>query len=186
MSYHVTCGCGRSVPVAAADAGADVPCGCGRVVEVPPLHLLRTSTGEAGVSPVVSIRALLLAGRLPGTRRCAVCDRETDGLAHAAAQCEWAVLAGGRPTKAEIAGGCLLSSLSCGLGALLFAYLLGRGAREAKQYGEDVTLTVPVRACDDCRPGLADPAALRAALRETPEYAALLDRYPNARIRFLG
>lgn len=180
MSYRLPCDCGRPVPVAATDAGTTARCPCGRAVEVPPLHQLRAVAGEETVSPVVALRSLLLAGRLPGTRRCARCGRDADGLAHADMKCEWAVMTGG-PSKAEVAAGCLVFGA---LGALLLARSLAD--RGSKQHGDDVVLTVPVRVCDGCRPDLADPAGLRDALRQTPEYAALLDKYPAARITLRG
>lgn len=186
MSYQVTCECGRAVPVAATDAGSSVPCGCGRAVEVPPLHVLRQSAGEAAFSPLVTIRSLQLAGRLPGTRQCAVCGESTDGVAHAAVLCEQAMTADGRPTKAEIAAGCLLVALCSGLALPLLAFVLGRGTREPRYHGEDVTLVLPIRVCDECRPDLDDATHLLAALRATPEYADLLRRYPSALIRYLG
>lgn len=182
MSYHVTCDCGRPVPVAATDAGSSVPCGCGRAVEVPPLHVLRRDAGQTGVSPVATLEALLLARRLPHTRRCAVCGDDTDGLAYASVQCLWALVAGG-PSRADTVGSCLLLALFGWL--VIFPVLFGGGG-VPEQHGQDVVLTVPVRVCDRCRAGLADPTALRAALLETPEYAALLDRYPKALIRYLG
>ena len=60
MSYEVRCQCGKVHAVSAADAGSSVRCACGQLVDVPPLHLLRTAAGEAGVSPSVQLQAMLL------------------------------------------------------------------------------------------------------------------------------
>ena len=52
----------------------------------------------------------------------------------------------------------------------------------AEAGSQDIEVTVPVRVCPTCDPNLSVPEAIRAALRTTPEYAAVLDRYPQARI----
>ena len=95
MAYQVTCGCGKVHAVTAGDAGALLWCECGKTVEVPQLHELRADTGEAVVSPAVAIKSLLLAGKLPGTSRCVLCDRETDGIVHVGIQCERAIVVSG-------------------------------------------------------------------------------------------
>lgn len=174
MSYSVVCDCGRSLPVAATDAGAAVPCGCGRSIEVPPLHRLRLGAGESALSPAVQLRAMLLRGDLPGTDACAVCGRRTDGLARVVVQCEKAVV----KTDADRADqvGCFV------LGLMLGWIVLIRPPREYRVLGEDVVFSVPVRVCDGCGPDLDHPDHLREALRQTPAYAAVLDRYPAARV----
>ena len=173
MKYEVRCECGKAHPVTAADAGSSLRCGCGRAVEVPPLHQLRASAGQAALSPVVEVRSLLLRGQLPATRDCACCHRETDGLLRVSVECERPIVKNST-SKAEWLAGCLLFGW---LGALVMFR-----SREPIVHGEEVVLTVPVRVCDACRDTLADPGILRQALRQTPVYAALLDRYPNARI----
>jgi hypothetical protein len=61
--------------------------------------------------------------------------------------------------------------------------LFGAGtARMVKKASPDVSIVVPLPVCDACRPSHNDPATLRLSLRQIPEYAALLDQYPNARI----
>ncbi|MDB5313091.1 MAG: hypothetical protein JWO38_7293 [Gemmataceae bacterium] len=184
MSYQVTCECGKSHAVTPADAGATLACGCGRTVEVPPLHQLRQAAGQEVLSPVIKLRALLLDRRLPGTRRCALCDCETDGLAQVTIQCEWAIITGGKVTKGEAATGCLLFFLGGWLASVI--YLFARSQREPKQHGDDVAITVPVRICEACRADLATEAGLRQALRQTLEYAELLDQYPKAHITLRG
>jgi hypothetical protein len=88
------------------------------------------------------------------------------------------VKTGGGPSQAEVVG-CLLGPLLVGwLVALLFVLGL-RGRRAA---GEDVTIILPLPVCEACRPGLEEPSALSQALRQIPDYAALLDHYPKARV----
>jgi hypothetical protein len=180
VKYEARCGCGKAHAVTAADAGASLRCACGGTVEVPPLHQLRAAAGQQVLSPVVRVQTLLLEGRLPGTRSCAVCHRDTSGLVHARVQCQWAVVSAGGPSRAEVAGGCLLSF---GLG--LFLHMLRRNA-PSKEHGQDVVVVVPLPVCETCRPGLDGPAALRQALHHVPEYAELLDQYPNARVTRAG
>jgi hypothetical protein len=120
---------------------------------------------------------MLLDGQLPGTRDCACCHRETDGLVRVSVECERPIVK--NPTsKAEWLAGCLLFGW---VGALLLFR-----TREPIVHGEHVVLTVPVRVCDACRGTLSNLYVLRQALRQTPAYAALLDRYPNARITYRG
>lgn len=147
---------------------------CGRSVEVPPLHELRIAAGQDVLSPVIRVQSLLLRGELPGTRNCAVCHRETDGRREVSVECERAVVKAGGPSRADVAAGCLLSF---GLGALL---QLMRRTAAAKELGSDVAVVVPLPVCDACLPVVDGPGRLRQALRQIPEYAALLDRYPDA------
>jgi len=176
MNYEVRCECGKAHAVTAADAGASLGCACGRTVEVPPLHQLRADAGQDVLSPVVRVQALLLDGRLPGTRACACCRCDTGGLVQARVQCQWAIVSSGGPSRADMIGGCLLSAW---LGLLLHFF---RRSAPPKEHGQDIVVILPLPVCEACRPTLDDPAELRGALRAIPEYAALLDHYPDARI----
>ena len=177
MKYEVRCACGKPLAVTGADAGATLRCVCGRAVEVPALHELRTAAGEEVLSPAVRIHALLLDKKLPGTRECACCHRETNDLVQAVIECERVITKSGT-TKGEWVGGCFLFGI-------IWAWVLFQ-SRPPIQHGQDVVLTVPLPVCERCRFELATPAELRKALRHIPEYAALLDRYPNARITLVG
>lgn len=180
MKYEVRCECGTAHSVSGADAGATLPCECGRSVEVPPLHELRIGAGQDVLTPFIRLQAMQLEGKLPGTRDCALCHRGTDGVVHIAVECERAIVKSSGPTRADMIGGCILS-LPFGL----FLHLLRRNAPTI-QHGQDQVLTLPVPVCDPCQMTLNNPAILRQALRHIPDYSALLDHYPNARIARRG
>lgn len=79
--------------------------------------------------------------------------------------------------------GCLLVPF---LGWLLaLKIVLGLRARR-QQYGDDVSVIVPVPICEACRDQLTDPDAMKNALRQIPAYADLLDYYPSACITRRG
>lgn len=125
---------------------------------------------------------MLIAGKLPGTRECVVCCRETNKLVHAAVACGEKSAGAGGPSQAEMVG-CLLTPFI----GWFVALLLVLGLRSARQRStDDVSVVVPLPACEQCQPALEDPAALAEAMKRIPEYAALLDRYPNARVTRRG
>jgi hypothetical protein len=124
---------------------------------------------------------MLRNGQLPGTRDCACCRRPTDGLSRVTVECERVAAVGG-PSQAEVVG-CLLTPLIGWFLALLI--FLGLRSRR-QQYGDDVSVTLPLPVCEACRPGLDDPTAARHAIRRVPAYAELLDHYPEARVTRLG
>ena len=175
MKYQFPCPCGKVVVVTAADAGATRSCACGRTVEVPPLHQLRAAAGQQVLSPAVRIEALLLEHKLPGTRVCVCCHKETDGLIRVRVQCQWAIVTKGGPSRADMAAGCFL------FGWLAMFYI-ARTAPPGKEHGQDVVFVLPLPVCQACGPQLDDPAALRQALVAIPEYADLLAEYPHARV----
>jgi len=51
-----------------------------------------------------------------------------------------------------------------------------------KERGQDVEATVPLPVCVECLAYLGHRATSREALSHIPEYAALLEQYPEARI----
>ena len=63
---------------------------------------------------------------------------------------------------------------------------LGGPHGRLKQVGQDVECRVPLPVCEACQPQLSKPKDLRVALRHVPEYAALLDQYPDARVTRVG
>jgi hypothetical protein len=73
----------------------------------------------------------------------------------------------------------------------LFGLFMGSASRVtgaavsqmAKNESPDYSVVVPLPVCEVCRPKLDDPAALRQALCQIPDYAALLERYPKALIK---
>lgn len=180
MSYEVRCECGKAYTVGAADAGVSFPCGCGKVVEVPPFHQLRTAGGETAVPLLVQVRGLIANGLLPGKRECVCCRRRTQGMMRIGFSCE--PLPSQDDRRAEAAVGCLFG---------LFTGSVTRAAEAATSVmvdtePRDYALAVPLPVCDECRPALSDPAALRQALRHIPEYAALLDHYPKAELTVIS
>lgn len=187
MTYEVRCECGKVHAVSAADAGGIVRCPCGRSVDVPPLHQLRTAAGEDVLSPAVRIEALLLRGLLPGTRACAVCARETDGLVRVAVACERGRIGPPNSSRDQAVTGCLLGLLIGGLPGLFVANRLMKPNEPEvpKQIGQDVAFTLPLAVCPACRPSLNDSNVLLRALRTVPDYEALLDQYPNAQVTLL-
>jgi hypothetical protein len=188
MNYEVRCECGKTLEVTGADAGASLRCGCGRTVDVPPLHQLRLAVGEEALSPAVRIETMLFKKQLPGTRECVVCFRETDDIVSFHVVCERGTMKDDDSAPDGVAGGCLFGCLVGGLPGLIGANrLMRRSAPSApKQVGQDVAFTLPMPVCAACEREVSDPAAFPVALRHIPEYAALLDRYPNARITLVG
>jgi hypothetical protein len=174
--YQVTCECTKTHSVTLADAGASLPCGCGRRVEVPALHRLRLLAGESVFSPDVRIRALLHENRLPGTDKCACCGQRTDTLAQVWIQYEWEMRK--HTNRWHNVAGCLT------LAFLGFGWF--KSSSETTVQGSDQTVVVPVCVCNGCRHKLEDKSWLREALCKTPDYADLLDRYPEARITLGG
>jgi len=177
MIYKVRCGCTQMHFVTAGDAGSSLRCACGRTVEVLPLHLLRTAGGESAIPLLVQVRSLILNGQLPGTRHCARCHQPTNGMMRVGIACE--PTPGESESHSEPAVGCLLGLI---FGSVSSGAVTGAISHIAQEESPDVSLVVPLPVCDSCRSGLVDQAALRQALRHVPEYAALLDQYPNARI----
>jgi hypothetical protein len=176
MKYEVRCECGKAHSVSGADAGASLPCACGRTVEVPPFHLLRSARGDTAVSVLAQVRGLISNGLLPGTSECALCGHTPGGPISIAVECER--LVSDRISRAEVFG-CLVLP---GCVGWLPALLMSAGARKARQQAIEVSVILPLPVCRSCKPSLDDPDALRRAIRQIPEYAALLDRYPNSRM----
>jgi hypothetical protein len=176
MKYEVRCECGKAHAVSGADAGATLNCACGQRVEVPPFHQLRSQAGQSAVPILAQVRGLIATGLLPGPRVCVCCRRPAKGVMQVGIGCETTP---GSDRSGGDAAGCLLGWLTGGPAGLL----LGAGtARMVKKASPDVSIVVPLPVCDACRPSHNDPATLRLSLRQFPEYAALLDQYPNARI----
>ncbi|MBY0456853.1 MAG: hypothetical protein K2V38_05915 [Gemmataceae bacterium] len=191
-TYEARCACGKVIEVSAADAGASVSCPCGKMVDVPPLHQLRAVAGEDVLSPAVRVQTLLLQKRLPGTRECAVCFRETDELVRVDVVCERA-----RPTAPpqesqadRVGSGCLFLFAFFGgsfPGVLAANRLMSEPNERAdpNQGGQDVAFILPLPVCEVCRPQVEDQRALPQAVGTIPEYAALLEQYPRAKLTLL-
>ena len=181
MSYEVRCECGKARPVTAADAGASLRCGCGRSVEVPPLHQLRATAGQAGVSAEMQLYAMLHKGELPGTDECIRCHRTTGGVVRVVIECERAENKFTHIGEAQAIAQSLLDNL---LKLVVgFSWTNPQPVeREDRVLGRHVVFTVPLRVCGVCDTEIRSAGALRETLRRVPVYAALLDKYPWARI----
>lgn len=180
MTYEVRCACGKPQRVSGADAGGRVKCACGQTVEVPPLHELRAAAGEgAGLSPAVRIEALLLAGRLPGTRTCAACFEDTDNVVKVCAELERAVEVED-DAQSDEGPSSFLGRLFGALAGAMTNRAGRNGPPRTKQRGRDVSFTLPLPVCAGCRSKLLAPGALHTALGTVPEYAELLKCYPHA------
>src|SRR5262245_17738856 len=112
MKYEVRCECGKTHAVSAADAGASLRCTCRRIIEVPPLHQLRTAGGETAVPLLVQVRGMVASGQLPGARVCVRCQQPTKGSARVGFASE--------PTPSDVS-----SDVAAGC---LFAFLFGSGS----------------------------------------------------------
>lgn len=187
MQYQVHCECKKSITVSGSDAGASVRCPCGKTVEVPPLHKLRASAGQAVLSPALRIETLLMEGRLPGTRACAVCSRDTDDRSRVSVVCARGFLKDDSSSRDQIAAGCLFGLLVGGATGLFGANRIMSGESvNMKPMGQDVAFTLPLPVCEGCRPATQSAPGLDSALRRVPDYAALLDAHPDARVVLLG
>jgi hypothetical protein len=120
---------------------------------------------------------MIANGLLPGKRECVCCHRPVRGMMRIGLACE--PTPGDDELPVDEAVGCLL-----GLFMGSASEVVGSAtAQMAKNETPDYSVVVPLPVCDACRPPLADSAALRQAIRQIAEYAALLDRYPDALIR---
>jgi hypothetical protein len=65
-------------------------------------------------------------------------------------------------------------------------FVFSRGLFEGPSKASGLRVTVPVSVCESCDASVNTVPAIRAALSVTPEYAALLERYPDALVRRVG
>jgi hypothetical protein len=171
MNYEVRCECGKPHIVTGTDAGASLPCGCGRTVEVPALHQLRLAAGQAGAAPELLLTNMLLKKELPDTSACVECGTITDGIVWAEVKCEEAEQRVERSTPT----GCFLPGL------LLGYIVISRTPQTVRELGREVRFRIPIRCCDFCARSLTT-SSLRAALRQHPVCAGVLDKYPHAQV----
>jgi hypothetical protein len=160
--------------VGAADAGSTLTCECRRTVDVPPLHELRHAVGELTLSPELLIQDLIGRGEVPPGPECVWCGAPTTGEVCVHVRCEQAeehVRSASRALSAA-------SALTLWFGMLVFR----REPRDVQIRGRDVAFDLPLRACPACAAGRRAVADLRTALAAVPEYAALLAKYPHARV----
>lgn len=171
-TYAVRCECGNEGRVSAADAGTSWACGCGRAVEVPSLARLKAAAGEAAASADLQIEHLLRTRQLPFETDCVACGRRTAHTFAVTAVCE----------RQEVDEGGLRwyhAALFPVFG--VWAIIAGL-RRRGYERGRDVRFRLPVRLCEGCTEGLDSWDKVRAALRRTPVYADLLDKYPHTKL----
>lgn len=176
LDFRVDCPCGKRTTVTEGDAGAMLQCSCGRAFQVPALHQLRSQTGLTphALSPEVVIERLLLAGRLPPTRACAGCGEQTDEALKVVVECERSWV---RQT-----GGVSWAALFLGLLPFILVHIFYRERPETKEFGKDKIYSLPLPVCLGCRPPLCDGMSIKHALRKVPDYARLLDKFPDAKV----
>jgi hypothetical protein len=178
MEYHVSCQCGKRIPVKTEEAGTTIRCDCGRSVQVPSLSKLRTTSGldayESGA--IDTIKRMLAEGALPWGETCAESGRPTKDLIQLVVQCERLHVPQDRYKLA------LLAVLIFGWVAALLAF----GGKDREARGRDTSIRIPLRLDREYQDRLARWASqrrLRRLLRTVPVYARLLDEYPRATIR---
>ncbi|MEO2091050.1 MAG: hypothetical protein ABGY75_16390 [Gemmataceae bacterium] len=178
QTYPVVCECGKTHPVGGGAAGSSLACGCGRTVEVPTLTALKASAGGEGLAPEMEIEGLLLARKLPLEPDCALCRRPTDDKFHCQVRCEAPTL---KPpmTFWQLV---LMVLFFPFLGAKLFFAAVLIDKADGTLTGRDVSFRLPVRMCRACMAELESWEVVTQAIRRTPVYAHLLDKYPNSRL----
>ncbi len=177
QTYPVVCDCGKTHQVTSGAAGSTLACVCGRMVEVPSLTALKASVGGEGLAPEMEIEGLLLARKLPLEPDCALCHRLTEDKFHCQVRCEAPTL---KPPMSFWQYALALAFIPfVGVKALLTAALL---RDTGVLTGRDVSFRLPVRICGACMAELESWEVVTNAIRRTPVYARLLDKYPNSRL----
>ncbi len=90
MTFSLSCECGKNIAVLATAAGSEVACECGRSQSVPPLSVLRASTGrgEYETSTIDTIHRMISSGELPVGGECAISGMPTSDTAIIRVECE--------------------------------------------------------------------------------------------------
>jgi hypothetical protein len=136
---------------------------------------MRTRAGFPGcdLSPDLVIERLLAAGRLPPSKACACCGAETDEVLRVVVECEraWVRRTGGFSWAVL-----LLSALFLPVRIWLWEKC------EEREFGKDKIYPLPLPVCLGCRSALCDTRSIKLALRKVPDYARLLDKFPNAKV----
>ena len=165
------------------DAGGSLLCPCGRSLRIPPLHELRSQAGLTPyyLSPELVIESLLAAGRLPPTKTCVCCGKETDEILRVSTECErsWVKWSGGS-CWTSILVMLILPIWMLILPIWFWVWFWERPER--KEFGKDKIYSLPIPICLGCRPALRDTQSIKQALRKIPDYARLLDKFPDAKV----
>ena len=166
MAYHVICACGNQIIVELSEAGTSKNCQCGATANVPSLSALKNQAGEEQLGPEMMIRYLY--GEEPvGGRVCARCNGTPIDRVWCLVECE------ASSTKKDS----LLYWLFVGWGsAVIESYLKPSKVHDAKVVEFYVSL------CAACQETSAAANSLWGSLKTRPEFARLLEKYPNAKI----
>ncbi|QJW93746.1 hypothetical protein FTUN_1257 [Frigoriglobus tundricola] len=118
-----------------------------------------------------------MSGALPGPAVCACCRCETVRQVRVVIDCERG--ASGAPAiVGQVASGCFKLALMVVTGIFIFS----RDLIESPSRASGLRVTVPVFVCESCNGSVTTVPSIRTALGVTPEYAALLYRYPDATV----
>lgn len=177
MTYSVTCECGETAAVTAAQAGGTVLCVCGATLPVPKLSDLRKAAGQTAHRATAAdrIAGMIARNELPDRDTCTLCDSHTNDVIWCAIVCE-------RESTSDDTDRTLIYFLIFGWIAVLMAAIRPSIART---YGNDRTVNIPLRVCVPCLPALESTKSqsrLRDVIRRTPAYADLLNDYPKASV----
>ncbi len=177
--YPVSCDCGHIHWVPAGGAGSVLACGCGRQVRIPSLSVLRRQAGEPTTSVELRIDMMLRQGQLPEGGVCLRCGALTSKVCHAVVICE-------RPDGGRLVEGLhllgLLLHLLHPIGILFSLFLsLHSGSVGDQPAGRIVRFRLPLPVCPDCSRNIRKSALVKA-LRQVRLYAALLEKYPHAKV----
>jgi hypothetical protein len=175
MDFRLTCLCGQGVTVTEAAAETDIGCSCGRAISVPSLKEMRLQAGLPAydISPETIIEHLLPLGQLPGSKACVGCGAETDHSIQVLTECErsWSSHSGG------------FSWMTLLLSALFFPFRVWLWQEaEEREYGRDKVYSLPLPVCTGCKATLRGRKAILQGLHKIPEYARLLDKFPDASV----
>jgi hypothetical protein len=170
--YPVACECGATIQVPGTAAGTTVTCQCARKVDVPTLARLKASVGQSAISADLELEHLAATGALPLESNCTICGGETTNKVAFSVVCE-------RPED-KSGGSFWYQVFFIWFSPLL--YMMHMATRRSEVHGRNVVFRLPLRVCETCQPSVNSRSAIRDALRRTPVYARLLDKYPDAKI----
>jgi hypothetical protein len=177
MDFSVTCSCGNSISVSAANAGGDVRCACGKLITVPSLSDLREGIGHTkyDLGIVGRVRKAIADKELPSGRVCLKCGIETTSTLCFSVECE-------RPWRSD--GGFWKYFFVYLLAPIwIFAYVR-REQDSAEVFGRETVVDVPLLICPVCQPTLRKSwrKSLIALLQKVPLYKQLLHEYPQSTV----
>jgi hypothetical protein len=177
--FSLDCRCGRTVTVAAAQAGSTVRCDCGAEVTVPSLGRLRELSGkdryESGTGD--TIHRLIQEGELPAGRACAFSGEPTDDVLPLEVLVPRVFK---RPEGEE-------EQVLATFGLLgYFFYGLFRHPEIVEEHAIKVPTPLRVAGWHHPKVRRISQRRLKRLLRTMPVYAKLLDENPYARVSVAG